>query len=150
MEHKVIKVIKVTFQYPEYDNEGNNVIANRECVVKYEFELISKRLTVSIEGQNSITINGFDLYDLDDVSTEISSILPDDIVKLGAPISLIENFILGEFLRRSDIVHRLNNTVFTVCYEPEHQTKMILSCGKVLTFPTTGSEYFNLTLEQLL
>ena len=140
------KTIKITFQYPEY--EGENVIADRECIVKYEFDSVHNKLTVSVEGQDSVMVDKFD--DLDHVSIQICSILPDDINDLGEPITLIEHFIINGLLKGSGSVNLLNNSIFTIIYEPTFRTTMTLSSGKVLNFPMSGSEYLDMTMNQLL
>ena len=146
------KIVKVTYRYIEpedekYDEENDEYTNEpRVCIVTYKFTPSTKNLVVSVEGGNSVTIDKMDERDLlDDVSIKICGILPKTLNNIGAPISLIESFILDEFLKDSPGVDKLNNSVFD-----EDEFELTLSSGKVISLPTTGSSYFDLSLDRLL
>lgn len=143
------KHITITYDYPEYDKDGEKVIAHRQCRVKYEYDPKFKSLTVSTSN-NSVKINGIDHLNFEDIGITIADILPDDINDLGAPIALIEDTILNGFINNTPDADILNNSVFILNYDPEYEMKMQLSSGKIIKFPETGSAFFGLSLKDLL
>jgi hypothetical protein len=120
--------ITITFKYPEYDEEGENVIANRECVVNYDYDSDSDLMVISI-GPKRVAITDFNEYDYDDIASDVGDILPDDINDLGQPIANLECRIFDELLGKSNI-DSLNNTTFTVIYEPELQVTLMSDQGE--------------------
>lgn len=130
------KVVKITYRYS----------VKKECVVKYEFNFLSKDLKVSVEGGDSVSISGIDKKDMwCDVRVKMCETLPENLNNIGAPLDLIESFILDKFLKDSADVLKLNDSVFDG--DSFHLT---LNSGKIIKLPTSGSSYFDLSLDRLL
>ena len=100
----VNKIINITFCYPEYDDEGTKIVAQRKINIKYDYNITSKKLIVSVNGKKPLIIKHIDKMNFNDMSCMICDLLPDDINDLGAPISLIEDFIFNGFLENSNNV----------------------------------------------
>jgi hypothetical protein len=130
------KVVKITYQYS----------AKEVCVVRYIFNPSSKDLTVAVEGGNSVLVNGIDKRDMwGDVRIKMCEVIPEALNGIGAPIDLIESFILDKFLGGSEDVNKLNDAIFN-----EKTFQLTLNSGKVIKLPTSGFAYFDLSLDRLL
>lgn len=132
------------------------VYGEDSTVANYQFNSESKTLVVKI-GDKSVVVKNMDKEDFNDISCEIANIMPDEINDLGASISMLENFIFVGFIENDSNLSLINNSVFIVEYTTDEETEeteenvyMKLSSNKIIKFPTTGSEYFNKTLKDLL
>lgn len=134
------KNIKITFQYPQDDEE-------RSDVVTYTFDKENKILTVSVSDGQFIVID--DLKDLEDVNIKISAILSDDINELDMILVLMQDFIITSFLSGSNQVNELNDSRLKFNYEDDNPM-LLLNNGKVIDFSGSTSDYYKLTMKDLL
>lgn len=141
----------VKYVYDVYDEEGVTILRRDERIITYSYEMYAKKLTVSNNLDQSISINDVDKMDINDIGCEIAlkALLPDEIDELGAPISFIEDYIIKNFIKNKD-TSNINNAVFEVNYVPDFVMKLTLNNGKTIIFPQNGSEYFEFNFEAQL
>ena len=130
-----MKVVNIIFEIPS---------GTHKIIYSYADEM----LEISCDGESARIGNVAENFDYDEIFPDICEVLPDEINDIGAPYESLEILIINSFvLNKVNILTKLNNSTFI---EDEEGYRIELSNGKVINFPSTGSEYFNFNLEEHL
>lgn len=144
----MISAITIHYKYDAHNKEGK-IIYNDIRTINYKYDTYDKRLTVSNNLNQSISIDNIDKMDVNEIGCEIAvaALLPDEIDELGAPVSVIEDYIISGFIKNKDI-NNIHNSIFLRNYDGS--IDLMLVDNRTISLPLCGSEYFELNLHERL